>query len=67
MAVDEYYTRLESLTRDVPSLRKAMLDATYYVRRMLQWRGRMPRWTYDIFIAGLLVSTAAFVITALSK
>jgi len=67
MTREEYSVRMERLTRDVPSTRKAMIDATYYVRRLLTWRATMLRWTYDIFIGGLCLAVVVFVIAALHR
>jgi predicted metal-dependent HD superfamily phosphohydrolase len=66
-ARDEYYEDMEKLARDLPALRTAMIDATYFGRRILNWRAQMLRWTYDVFLGGLFVAVAAFVIASLRK
>jgi hypothetical protein len=58
---------MEKLARDLPALRKAMIDATYFGRRILNWRAQMLRWTYDVFLGGLFLGVFAFVIAALRK
>jgi predicted metal-dependent HD superfamily phosphohydrolase len=67
MSRDEYYERMENLTRDVPALRKAMIEATFYIRRILNWRARMLRLTYDVFLGGLVISVFVFVVAVLRK
>lgn len=67
MTRDEYCEEMEDLARDLPALRKTRLDATYFVRRMLNWRAQMLRWTYDVFLIGLFLAMFAFVVAALHK
>ena len=67
MSRREYSERMEKLARDLPALRQTMIDATYFVRRILNWRAQMLRLTYDVFMVGLFVSVAAFLIAALHK
>jgi Family of unknown function (DUF5706) len=67
MTQDEYYGQMEGLARDLPALRKARIDATYFLRRTLNWRGRMLRLTYDVFIVGLFIAVFAFVICVTRK
>jgi len=64
---DEYYEDMEKLARDLPALRTTMIDATYFGRRILNWRARMLRWTYDVFLGGLFVAVSAFVIASLRR
>jgi hypothetical protein len=64
---EEYTRRIEGLAQDVHGLRRTMIEATYFARRMLDWRGRMLRMTYDVFIVGLAVSVAAFAVAILHK
>jgi hypothetical protein len=63
----EYSFRIEKLAQDAPALRKSMIEATYFARRMLAWRGQMVRLSYDVFIGGLVVSVVAFVVAILHK
>jgi hypothetical protein len=62
---DQYHKDMEELARDVPALRNTMIEATYFVRRILHWRAQMLRLTYDVFIGGLCLAVFAFVIAAL--
>ena len=64
---DEYYQEMEKLARDLPALRTTMIDATYFGRRILNWRAHMLRLTYDVFLGGLFVAVFAFVIVSLRK
>jgi predicted metal-dependent HD superfamily phosphohydrolase len=64
---DDYYDEMEKLARDLPALRTAMIDATYFGRRILNWRAQMLRVTYDVFLGGLFLAVFAFVIAALRK
>lgn len=65
MTREEYFDGMERLARDLPALRKAMIDATYFVRRILTWRARMLRLTYDVFLGGLVVAVIAFAVAVL--
>ncbi|HWE23450.1 MAG TPA: Pycsar system effector family protein [Myxococcales bacterium] len=67
MARDAYREQMEQLAQDLPALRKSMLDATYFVRRMLVWRAKMLRATYDVFLGGLFLAVFAFVVAVLRK
>ena len=58
----EYSFRIEKLAQDAPELRKSMIEATYFARRMLAWRGKMLRLTYDVFFVGLVISMVAFAV-----
>ena len=59
---EQYATRIDELARDTSALRKTMTEALWFSRRMITWRGKMLRVTYDVFIVGLLVSLVAFAI-----
>ena len=65
MSRDQYREQMESLARDLPALRKARLEATYFTRRILNWRGHMLRLTYNVFLGGLFLAVFVFVIAAL--
>ena len=67
MSREEYCEQMESLACDVPALSKARLEATYFARRILNWRGHMLRLTYDIFLGGLFLAMFAFAIAALHR
>jgi hypothetical protein len=67
MSREDYCEGMEHLARDVPALRKARLEATYFARRILNWRGHMLRLTYDVFLGGLFLAVFAFVIAAFHK
>jgi len=67
MSREDYCEEMENLARDIPALRKARLEATFFTRRILQWRGHMLRLTYDIFLGGLFLAVFAFGIAALHK
>lgn len=59
---EQYFESMEALARDLPALRKAMIESTWYLRRMLQWRAQMLRLTYDVFLGGLVVTLIAFAV-----
>ena len=62
---NEYFQQMEGLARNLPALRHTMIEATYFVRRILHWRAQMLRLTYDVFIGGLFLAVFAFVVAAL--
>ena len=62
-----YRDAMEKLAQDLPALRRARLDATYFVRRMLNWRAQMLRMTYNVFLGGLILAMFAFGVAALRK
>jgi hypothetical protein len=60
-----YLQRMTALVSDGPALQAAMMEYLYYARKRLIHRRRSLKLTYDIFIYGLAVSVALFVVAIL--
>ena len=60
-----YLQRMTALVSDGPALQAAMMEYLYYARKRLIHRRRSLKLTYDIFIYGLAISVALFVVAIL--
>jgi hypothetical protein len=58
--LDEYKRRMERLATNWPALQQTLVEAMYFIRKLLIQRVKALRISYDVFIAGLVISVVAF-------
>jgi predicted metal-dependent HD superfamily phosphohydrolase len=59
-SLDEYKRRMERLATNWPALQQTLVEAMYFIRKLLIQRVKALRISYDVFIAGLVISVVAF-------